>query len=338
MNNLIIVGNGFDLSHKLKTSYTDFINHIIDTHLNDRNEYKSLIEVHNSIQSKQDIFKDLQKTLLLESDFVKFKNKFFGTLCRKFSLDNWCDIEKMYFRHLTSPTRYTSSVEDYHNDFEEIKIYLSKYLKQQNINSSILPSYYFMFEKLITYNSAVLNFNYTSTLEEYNIPPEKIIDIHGKLNNTKNPIIFGYAANNDESRKLIERDDKEYMRYIKKHCYKRTNNEIRLREYLDKNSNINVFILGHSCGISDKLILNDILNHDHINSIRVFFYEDYESYFNTQVNIDRIMNNDNNFKKLVSFESSVRTPQLNDNVEQETELIEYINNFVEQNTVKTNMQ
>jgi hypothetical protein len=50
------------------------------------------------------------------------------------------------------------------------------------------------------------------------------------------------------------------------------------------------------------------------------------------------MNNDDNFKKLVSFESSVRTPQLNDNLEQETELIDYINNFVEQHKAKTYMQ
>ena len=30
MNNLIIIGNGFDLAHNLETSYTHFIKHIVN--------------------------------------------------------------------------------------------------------------------------------------------------------------------------------------------------------------------------------------------------------------------------------------------------------------------
>lgn len=104
------------------------------------------------------------------------------------------------------------------------------------------------------------------------------------------------------------------MRNIKKHCYKRTKNQNKLISYLDTTKKIDVLILGHSCGISDKLILNQILNHENITSIRLFYHENHETYFETQVNIDRIMNNDRHFDKLHNFEESYKMPQFNDEI------------------------
>jgi hypothetical protein len=82
--------------------------------------------------------------------------------------------------------------------------------------------------------------------------------------------------------------------------------------------------------LSDKLILNQILNHKNINSINVFYYEEYEHYFQTQVNIDRIMNNDDHFTKLVDFNSSHRMPQHNDKPEQQEAFIKYITPLIEE--------
>lgn len=330
MNNLIIIGNGFDLAHEMKTSYTDFLNHIIDSHLSDRNKFNDLIDIDKSIKNRTQLDDHISDPYDLSSSLVKFKNEFFNILFIQHTLNNWCDIEKQYFNHLHDIPQSASHIKKFHKDFEAIRQHLSNYLKQTT-NQYFSNSYKYFFEKLVNYDSLILNFNYTNTLNKYNAPIRNLVNIHGELDNDDNPIIFGYAANDEESRDLIGFDDNEYMRNIKKHCYKRTNNENRLREYLDKFENINVFILGHSCGISDKLILNQIFNHPHISFIRTFYYENHESYFNTQVNIDRIMNNDENFKKLVPFENSTRMPQASDNSSQVTKLQKYIDDLITKN-------
>ena len=107
-----------------------------------------------------------------------------------------------------------------------------------------------------------------------------------------------------------------YLKNIKKHCYKRTSNENKLNDYLNSNTGINIYILGHSCGLSDKLILNQIFNHKSINSIKNFYHKNYDNYFQTQVNIDRIMENDNYFKKLQNYSDSLKMPQYNYTKEQ----------------------
>jgi hypothetical protein len=88
--------------------------------------------------------------------------------------------------------------------------------------------------------------------------------------------------------------------------------------------------LGHSCGLSDKLILNQILNDENVKSVNIFYYEEYEQFFQTQVNIDRIMNNDDNFKKLTDFNSSHKMPQYNDTTKQHEAFIKYITPIIEE--------
>lgn len=331
MNNLLIIGNGFDLAHNLKTQYTDFINHILNSHLADREKFNSIINLNANITTTEQIKEYAYNTPVKRMH--QFPNKFFGILLSNYNTNNWCEIEKIYYSVLNLDNNRYNNVNEFHKDFEEIKNYLSEYLNSLKFSSLEKDGYKYLFDNLIIGNSLLLNFNYTNTLENYStknhvLSSKNIINIHGELNSEENPIIFGFAANDDESRVLINKDDKEYMRYIKKHCYKRTNNERNLKFYLDKNEKINVFILGHSCGVSDKLILNQIFNHQNIESIRVFYYKEYEKFFETQVNIDRIMNNDKNFKKLKSYLSSTRMPQIDDSNEEENDFIEYIDEFI----------
>ncbi|PXV63328.1 abortive infection AbiH-like protein [Dysgonomonas alginatilytica] len=57
MNNLIIIGNGFDLAHGLRTSYNHFIEHMVNSHCKDRECYKDLFKLPNYI-SNYSILKD----------------------------------------------------------------------------------------------------------------------------------------------------------------------------------------------------------------------------------------------------------------------------------------
>jgi len=224
------------------------------------------------------------------------------------------------------PNNGFGSIKKLNDEFEVIKKYLEAYLLEEFTKLKKMDSYALLFKLMNSKNTAILNFNYTDTVKKYLTLDLKsqLIQIHGELNSEKNPIIFGYAANDEESRDLLDKEDNEYMRNIKKHNYKRTSSENQLIEYLDNTKEIDIHILGHSCGISDKLILNQVLNHKNVNSIRVYYYKGHESYFNAQVNIDRIMNNDKNFKKLVNFQECVEMPQYNREVNGFDEYIEGI--------------
>jgi len=334
MNNLVIIGNGFDLAHNMKTSYNHFIEYLINSHINS-NEYTDLFDFANlTIKDYNDLFEKM-KNHSSGLTYDNFKQKFIQSLLLELKSNNWCDIENKYFELLnpiTENSDFKGSPKKLNNEFEIIKNYLVDYLKTQEKEAKFIESYRKMFELIDSKETAILNFNYTNTLQNLysnEIKESKVIHIHGELSNLKNPIVFGYAANDEESRELIDKGDNEYMRNIKKHLYKRTDNERKLTYYLKGTAEINVTILGHSCGLSDKLILNQILNNENVQSINIFYYEEYEHYFQTQVNIDRIMNDDDNFKKLTNFNSSHRMPQHNDTEQQQEAFIKYITPIIE---------
>lgn len=237
---------------------------------------------------------------------------FFKRLTNKLFNLNWCDIEREYFVELSNVGKpsYYASAEELNIDFEIVKGYLSEYLKIEQLSFTKVWAYEQYFERISTQDAMILNFNYTNTVSNYvrshNL---ELVQIHGELESKENPIIFGFAADDNESRNLLQFEDKEFMRNIKKHNYKRTEEEKRLVEFLDKNQEIEVSIFGHSCGISDKLILNQIFNNKNVSEIRIYYHKNYEHYFETQVNIDIIMNNDNNFRKLINFQASIIIPQ-----------------------------
>ncbi len=333
MNNLLIIGNGFDLAHGLKTSYNHFIEYLIEEQFKS-NKFESAFILGVGIENIQ----ELRNEIMYGNYFIKenFKNIFIRDLIWEFSLKYWCDIENKYFELLNTTDNGTYFFKDpktLNSEFEILKDYLVEYLKEQEKNVKALESYKKMIALVDSKETIILNFNYTDTLKKLysnEIKESQVIHIHGELSNPKNPIIFGYAANDEESRELIDKGNNEYMRNIKKHLYKRTENEKLLTNYLYGTESINVTILGHSCGLSDKLILNQILNHKNIKSINVFYFEEYEHYFQTQVNIDRIMNRDEHFTKLVDFNSSHRMPQFNDKKKQQKAFIDYITPIFEE--------
>lgn len=118
-------------------------------------------------------------------------------------------------------------------------------------------------------NSLILNFNYTSTTFNYidefnringNKSDYKIseIHIHGELNNPENPIIFGFGDDVDKKYKEFEDlNDNRYLENFKSIAYLQTDNYKKFLEFIDSEE-YQVFIFGHSCGISDRTMLNTI--------------------------------------------------------------------------------
>lgn len=329
MPNLIIIGNGFDLAHNLETSYPQFIKYLVDSN-RDNVIHKDLF-----IRPVEMFYEELRRINHYDIHLRNtVKNNLLIQLILNHFLQNWSDVEELYFRHLYNIGENSATYdkpEILNKEFDQIKSALIQYLEEQETRPAI-DSYNKLFKTLDSENTLVLNFNYTNTIENLyseTLTNSKELHFHGELGSITNPIVFGYAATHNESRKLVEKNNNEFMKNIKKHLYKRAENESLLTKYLNDYKLIKVLILGHSCGISDKLILNQILTHDNVETIRTFYFEKYENYFDTIVNIDRIMNDDEKFKnRVIDFNRSSRMPQHDDDESRTYDFKHYIIKFL----------
>lgn len=129
-----------------------------------------------------------------------------------------------------------------------------------------------------------LNFNYTSSLYPYinliksksygNYYKSEIISIHGLLENYGDfEINFGFGDEMDEDYKFIENlNDNEYLMNFKSFKYLRNRHYKNLLDYIDSDK-FQVYIMGHSCGLSDRTLLNTIFEHEYCRSIKVFYHK-----------------------------------------------------------------
>lgn len=149
-----------------------------------------------------------------------------------------------------------------------------------------------------------MNFNYTQTAKklynDHNI--DEIINIHGELNSENNPIIFGYGDELDDDYNKIEKlQNNDFLENIKSISYHKTRNYRELLNFISLGP-YQVFIMGHSCGNSDRTLLNTLFEHDNCLSIKVFYrqYEDgTDNYIDMIKNISRNFNNKPNMRDIV---------------------------------------
>lgn len=341
MNNLIILGNGFDLAHGMKTSYGDFITWMIEEHLKDpnRRKFNNLIHIPVSIESSHHFYLCLN----IKSGNLYGKDKVFAhsllqkLLEEKAKNKTWADIEAFYFRELNL-CEDEEAVKQLNREFEDLKEALQEYLRtEEQKDTEMNETFQYIFGSLCTDTSVVLNFNYTDTVERLykdEITETDLIHIHGELFAEANPIIFGYAADNGEINSLLDKDENEYLYNIKRHAYLAANNKRRLQYYLDTNENINVFIIGHSCGLSDKLILGEITKHENVKSIRILYYNTLHNYRNAHINLDRIMRDEACFERIINFVDTCRIPQMDDTDTQRKEIMKCIDQFVQEEDVE----
>lgn len=340
--NLFIIGNGFDLAHGLRTSYSDFLSDLHEKIRLEPNGYPDLVYTKRSRANK----------LILDERNISSVNSYFSNdflrLLYKSGIvgNNWSDIEYLYFKLLISLIDNNVNNELYksqlsyndvkrlNDEFSHIRKYLELYLAGEQQKFSRTEFFQRLFSTFKDTDTIFLNFNYTDTVKRY-LEDSQLSDhihIHGELNCEENPIIFGFAANDNESKKLVDQDDNEFMKNIKKINYKLTDNEFRLKTRMNDSKFIDVLILGHSCGISDKHILNQIFNHEKVQSISKLYYGGPKGYLQTTINIDRIIDDyskqDINSK---SFHKLRNLPSCSPFLQSNSECVEIIrfNKFVD---------
>jgi hypothetical protein len=348
MNRIILIGNGFDLAHGLKTSYRDFIDdfwekkielfqeaynggnvtyqyhgdislcnyqdediRVTDICYHSNYKFREILEKKGYEQFNELIscIPQIALTKLIKNK-IRFNNTFLELITKKQSKFNWVDIEDEYYLALVKclEDETGEEIEHLNKGFLSIQTALEKYLKSQSaikINASpeIEEKIY-----LLSYdgspiktplkdtlnNFLFLNFNYTSTEKLYASPTNKVIHIHGELDNPKNPIIFGYGDEIGEKYKLIEqKNDNSYLKNVKSIKYSLTRNYSEFLNYINSDF-YQVYIMGHSCGISDRTLLNVLFEHDNCLSIKVFYHKRNDG---TDNHSDIVMNISRNFTK-----------------------------------------
>ena len=163
--------------------------------------------------------------------------------------------------------------------------------KQKTINDNINPDSFNT--PIIAKDKLIISFNYTKTSKIYcpfNTNDIKLIHIHGELENLYNPIIFGYGDEIDEGYKILEKKtNNEFLENIKSIKYLETDNYRRILQFLESDK-FQVTILGHSCGTSDRTLLNTIFEHNNCCSIKLYYHkisENNDNYSDLVRNITR---------------------------------------------------
>lgn len=178
---------------------------------------------------------------------------------------------------------------------EEIRYYIQK--QQENDK--------FKKEYCIPHHTLILNFNYTRTAER--LYPDsgracQVIHIHGDLNNNDNPIIFGYGDELDDAYKSIEKlQDNDFLENIKSIRYHETGNYRELLSFIESQP-YQVLVMGHSCGNSDRTLLNTLFEHRNCISVKVYYHQREDGTDNYS---DLIRNLSRNFNDKVAMRDMV---------------------------------
>lgn len=339
MNRIILIGNGFDLAHGLKTSYADFINWYWEQW------GKRLLTGDHNVESDELCSFTLKPSeyyytwyqfwvgpymqkpnpfapwnpndvvrIAKEADNIslfKFTTHFFEQINKCIETKGWVDIENEYYSMLVQEKDYGDRVKTLNKQLDYLREKLIEYLNIEKVTGYILhdeikdkiyrpikscelsvkgrqmPENYYALSKIM-----LLNFNYTSTPEMYLSDKTTVNYIHGKLEDPQS-VIFGYGDEMDENyKKLKEQNDFECMRQVKSIRYLEHDNYRRMLEFIES-APFQAVIMGHSCGNSDRTLLNTIFEHRNCVSIKPYYYQKddkTDNYSELTININRNFN------------------------------------------------
>lgn len=128
------------------------------------------------------------------------------------------------------------------------------------------------------YRLMILNFNYTNTADHY-LPEELnneflcgINHIHGILNEPDS-VIFGFGDEDDKKYKdIVKLNNNELLKNMKSIKYLEANNYRSMLPFIDS-APYQIYIMGHSCGNSDRTLLNTLFEHKNCVSIKPFYFQ-----------------------------------------------------------------
>jgi len=288
-------------------------------------------------------FGDVLNTTYTNPFQVKILSPFFRGLLAKCTTTTWVEIENEYYAFLKKildsekEDIRLETLDKLHVIFKFIIERLEAYLttlpapKPLADYKEIFDSHIMEKDVVNTKNvigtrlpdhTLVLNFNYTPTTDIYfSVPGTKFISpnnrktvnhIHGEINKPENPVIFGFGDELDKAYEKMElQTNRGFFSFIKSFWYFKTSNYHNLVRFIDS-AEFQVVVLGHSCGLSDRTMLNMIFEHEQCVSIKIYYYGDKarNNYTEITQDISRHFRNKQQLRrKIVPFDNSEPMPQ-----------------------------
>ena len=357
MNRIILIGNGFDLAHGLKTSYANFINwyweywgHRLLRGLKkmDTDGLCSFI-IKDSVHApnwasvfqgwyyrRENPFipwhlKEVIKLAKEDKDLCDFTmSPFLERICKSIETKKWVDIENEYYELLKKfalEENNETKVEELNQQLHTLQDRLVEYLSEINkievesiesIKSAIydpfksgdisiggrhafhehimsITTLYSPEKRHLPNRILLLNFNYTKTAELYcskDMYTIIINQIHGEVAKPES-VIFGYGDEMDEKYKeIVNKNDNHLLGNIKSIKYLETDNYRKMLEFIESDS-YQVCIMGHSCGNSDRTLLNTLFEHRNCVSVKPYYHkkeDGTDNYLDLVQNISRNFN------------------------------------------------
>ncbi|WP_294273924.1 AbiH family protein [uncultured Chryseobacterium sp.] len=233
-----------------------------------------------SIIKKDNSFPQIQSIDVLNSEFLQIKKLLENYLCDQ--IDNNYIFENDYlnskdildlfkFKPIRSGQKSNIFLEFPANYRNEIINF------NREFSSTIISGSAHLIENLF------VDFNYTkntdcyvdliNTLNSKSLGKAEHIQIHGKISDVTNPINFGFGDEMDDHYKILENTgDNKFLENIKSFMYFNNSNYRKLLNWIESND-YQIFIMGHSCGLSDRTLLNTLFEHNNCKSIKVFYHQ-----------------------------------------------------------------
>lgn len=344
MNRIIIVGNGFDLAHGVKTSYKDFIEwyfgkvveklkrdyYYKDDLLEIKTIYNAIemsiytnpIDMSTYIDNAKSNLEIIKKMKDIGKEFTFKFSPLFERIIQDVENKGWVDIETDYYELLKDyALNKRGDVRQLNDELSYIEKKLIEYLKEVE-NGYFSPSPIIktfgeeiknmIYEDISSRDVSIkyhrlsrdkeqdkqnkvvlLNFNYTKIADEYIENKNdgfSVIHIHGKLDD-EGSVIFGYGDELDKKYKEIEElNDNEYLEKVKSVKYLERDNYRKMQAFIESEP-FQVYVMGHSCGNSDRTLLNTIFEHENCVSIKPFYYAYKDKEGNDRDNYTEIVRN-----------------------------------------------
>lgn len=259
--NYVVIGNGFDLSMGMASSYNHFLNDIIQQY---------------NLKTNEEIY-----------DFNNlFVREFHGREL------NWSDFETIFetqMIEINESLEYSKHdqlknyrVNKLNKDLKELEKLFYRYIKREYTewkdkpdrgNLRINPFYSKLFSDKKTH---IMTFNFTTVLEDIfddnKIKKDRIYQLHGSIED--NNIIFGggFTGNNDISKVSLEGSltNDKLVRIKKDSILFPKREELISKVNQAENNSFNLFILGHSIMGSDFIFLQPFF--EKAEKIYIFYY------------------------------------------------------------------
>lgn len=291
MNNLYIIGNGFDLAHKLPTSYKDFAYFIYKEYIADTQPGYKFLEREEFLKESENILRLLRDDIWdfppSEVEGVQPRSYeeglilgFLGILGYARTADLWSELESALGNIDYKSIRHAiDDVVDSDGDFDmgktgfvledgsqewpsaayKFNSTFRNWINTVEIEKSKRKESFYNYLK--GHKGYFLNFNYTETLQKlYCIQDRDVLHIHGFRGDEESSIIMGHNSGEIkyESSMLGYNDNIRSL-----HVALKKNLQLdSLKKFLNACEDIaNIICIGFSFGDSDDEYIRALINH-----------------------------------------------------------------------------